>query len=668
MTGVIQYQFSEGRIGGLYDLNHSQGSAGQVSLKVRHGVEIMRSSKRRADSALVVTGNPNVGKSVLFHLLTGRYVNVSNYPGTTVMVSEGKAALDGREYRVKDTPGLNSLTASSEDELVARDLILKEDGVILQIADAKNLPRALTLTLEIAEAGRPLVLNLNMMDEARERRIQIDSSRLSELLDIPVVPTVATQRVGLDKLRHALPAARRARAQVTYPPVIEEALAEIEGLIPQGLAAPRAWALLWLSRDAACEGFFKGELEPEALKALTRVRAIAEDRTSYPLSYLIAQARRIEAARMAQAVMRREGSGSRTVLKRAGDLAMHPVWGLFFLGGVLALMYIAVGDWAAQKGVGFLEEVVFGRFFVPWAEAAVRATIPWELAQSFLIGEYGILTMAAPYAFAIILPIVGMFFLFFGMVEDVGYLPRLAVMANRFLRCVGLNGKAVLPLVLGLGCDTMATMTTRILDTRRDRILATLLLALGIPCSAQLGVVMAMLAPLSWLGTAIWLAVLAGVLVVVGKAAAKLIGGEESPFLYEIPPLRWPKWSNVLIKTLGRLEWYVREAVPLFFLGTAALFALDRSGILRILERTGSPLVVSWLGLPAKATGAFIMGFLRRDFGAAGFYDLQRNGFLTGTQTVVSLVTLTLFVPCIAQYFMMIKERGLKTASLMALL
>ena len=260
-----------------------------------------------------------------------------------------------------------------------------------------------------------------------------------------------------------------------------------------------------------------------------------------------------------------------------------------------------------------------------------------------------------------------MFFLCFGLLEDVGYLPRLAVMANRACRVVGVNGKAVLPLVLGLGCDTMATMTTRILETRRDRLLVTLLLALGIPCSAQLGVVMAMLAGQPLWALVAWVGVVLAVMMIVGRVAARILPGESSPFLYELPPLRLPQLSNVLIKTLGRVEWYVREAVPLFFLGTLMLFLLNAFGLLHLLERWLRPIIVGWLGLPPAATAAFLVGFLRRDFGAAGLFALERSGSLNTIQIVVSLVTITLFVPCIAQYFMMVKEHGAKTATVVAL-
>jgi ferrous iron transport protein B len=246
--------------------------------------------------------------------------------------------------------------------------------------------------------------------------------------------------------------------------------------------------------------------------------------------------------------------------------------------------------------------------------------------------------------------------------EDSGYLPRLAVMTNRIFKRIGLNGKAVLPMVLGLGCDTMATMTTRILETEKDRTIVTLLLALGVPCSAQLGVILGMFSGLPVFYFLVWIALILIILVVVGYLAARVIPGETSDFVLEIPPLRIPQLSNVMVKTLARVEWYLKEAVPLFILGTLILFAMHKANILILLEKVTTPLIVYFLGLPAKVTEAFIIGFLRRDYGAAGLFVLAKDGQLNPHQILVSLVTLTLFIPCIAQFFMMVKERGLKKA------
>ncbi len=316
----------------------------------------------------------------------------------------------------------------------------------------------------------------------------------------------------------------------------------------------------------------------------------------------------------------------------------------------------------AQFLVRFLEENIFGRYLNPWAIKIADLIIPFPFIRELFVGDYGIITMALTYAIAIILPIIGTFFLAFGILEDSGYLPRLAVMANKVFKIMGLNGKAVLPMVLGLGCDTMATLTARILETKKEKIIVTLLLALGVPCSAQLGVVLGMLAGLSLKAVALWAGIITGILFIVGYLAAKVIPGDESDFLLELPPIRIPQLSNILIKTLARVEWYLKEAVPLFILGTVILFLSHKLNLLNAMERITTPLVVDFLGLPPKAAESFIIGFLRRDYGAAGLFAMAKKGELDNVQILVSLVTITLFVPCIANLFMIIKERGFKTA------
>jgi ferrous iron transport protein B len=251
------------------------------------------------------------------------------------------------------------------------------------------------------------------------------------------------------------------------------------------------------------------------------------------------------------------------------------------------------------------------------------------------------------------------------MLEDSGHLPRLAIMVNRIFKTIGLNGKAVLPMVLGLGCCTMATLTTRILETKKERIIVTFLLALAIPCSAQLGVIMGMLSSISPMATLIWVGVLVVVLFLAGYLASIIVPGDPSDFILELPPIRMPKLKNIFMKTIGRIEWYLKEAVPLFVLGTLILFTADKTMLLKLVEKAGSPIVVNLLGLPPKTTEAFLIGFLRRDYGAAGLFTMQKAGLLTPVQVLVSVVTITLFVPCIAQFFVTIKERGMKTAVIM---
>jgi ferrous iron transport protein B len=272
--------------------------------------------------------------------------------------------------------------------------------------------------------------------------------------------------------------------------------------------------------------------------------------------------------------------------------------------------------------------------------------------------------MGLTYAIAIVLPIVGTFFLAFGILEDSGYLPRLAIMSNRIFRVIGLNGKAILPMVLGLGCDTMATMTARILESRKERLIVTILLALGVPCSAQLGAILGLTMHVSAMGFLTVALVVFSQLLLVGYAAARLLPGGRSDFIFEIPPLRVPRLSNIIVKTYLRVIWFLREAIPLFLAGTLFLFLAAESGLLAILERLLSPITTGWLSLPPEITWIFILGFLRRDYAAAGLYELVRVDppVLTANQVVVALVVITLFVPCVANFLVMIKEQGIRKA------
>ena len=261
--------------------------------------------------------------------------------------------------------------------------------------------------------------------------------------------------------------------------------------------------------------------------------------------------------------------------------------------------------------------------------------------------------------------IVGTFFIVFSIIEDSGYLPRLAMLIDRIFKVIGLNGRAVIPMVLGLGCDTMATIVTRTQETKRERVITTFLLALAIPCSAQLGVIFAILSG-NGLALLIWGGVVALVFLLVGYLASKILPGERASFYMEIPPLRLPKISNVLTKTYTRLQWYFFEVLPIFILASILLWLGKLTGVFDFIIGGLEPLV-EFIGLPPEASVAFLYGFFRRDFGAAGLYDLNSSGVLVGIPLVVAAVTLTLFIPCIAQFSVMWKERGKKTALAIAL-
>jgi len=612
---------------------------------------------------VILIGNPNVGKSVIFNYLTGKYVTVSNYPGTTVEVSIGTMAVHGKKVQVLDTPGVNSLIPMSEDEKVTRDILLKESNShLIQVMDTKNIRRGLLISLQLLEMGLPFIVLLNMWDEAKSRGIEIKTQALSERLGAPVLKTVATRQKGLEKIKENLQDRPLSSIPINYTGAIESGISQIIALLPEASISKRSLALMLLSGDESLAEWLHHHLSENEILRIEKIRQEIQIHFADSIGYLINQARLQKVDELLSQVMGIRGKAPQSISSFLGNLSIHPFWGIPILLSILWITYEFVGVFGAQTSVKFLEETFFGRWLLPSITPLIQRFIPIPFLQEFLIGPYGVITMALTYAIAIVLPIVGCFFLAFGLMEDSGYLPRLAVMTNQIFKKMGLNGKAVLPMVLGLGCDTMATMTTRILDTEKDRTIVTLLLALGVPCSAQLGVVLGMFASLPVLYLLIWIFIIAGLLVVVGYLAARVIPGEGSDFILEIPPLRIPLISNVAVKTLARIEWYLKEAVPLFILGTLILFILHKTKILTFLEWAATPLIVHLLDLPAKATEAFLIGFLRRDYGAAGLFMLAKEGQLNSHQILVSLVTMTLFIPCIAQFFMMAKERGLKKA------
>ncbi len=614
---------------------------------------------------VILVGNPNVGKSVVFGTLTGRYVNVSNYPGTTVEVTRGEARDRGSVFEVIDTPGVYSLLPMSEDERVTRDILMREPGArVLQVCDAKNMRRSLMITIQLAEMGVPLVLAVNMADEARNGGGMPRLDLLEERLGVAVVATVAVRKKGTDRLLPLLERPQHAVAAVHYGDRIEEGVARMEALLPEGTpVGKRALALMLLCGDDSLAPWLSENVAGDRIRQMNAVRNRLLETVGEELTYRVNQVRLAWIDRLLAASGREEAPARGADLaQRFGQVAMDPVYGIPVLLGVLFLAYEFVGVFGAGYLVDLLQRGLFDGWIVPGVAWAADRVIPWGIARDFLVGPYGMVSMALSYAVAIVLPIVGTFFFGFGILEDSGYLPRLAVMVDRGFKSIGCNGKAVLPMVLGLGCDTMATLTTRILETRKERLIVTLLLALGVPCSAQLGVILGMLADVGAAATAVWLLLLLGVIFVVGFLAAKVIPGESSDFILEIPPIRWPKPGNLLVKTMARIEWYLREAVPLFVLGTLILFVADRFGWLLWLQKAAEPLVVSVLDLPPKTAEAFLIGFLRRDYGAAGLFRMAKDGMLDHLQVVVSLVTITLFIPCLANLLVIVKEHGARVA------
>ena len=616
--------------------------------------------------AILLVGHPNVGKSVLFHRLTGAYVNVSNYPGTTVEVTQAPARFDA-SATLLDTPGVLALPSRSDDERATMRALLNETSrCLVQVGDAKNLRRTLTLTALLAELGVPMVLALNMHDEAMARGVTVDIPALAEELAIPVLATVATGGEGMGELTSSIARAAVPDPLLHYDPLLEEEITLLAAAIathaPHPSLAARGLAILFLGNDTEVDSWLRQHAGP-AYAQLDALRRAASLRAEEDLPGLLARQRTEAADALATSVSQRAVRSSPLLAQRIGQAVVHPLWGIPILLGVLYAVYLFVGVFGATTLVGLLEEDLFDGILNPAVTDFVTTQIGNNGLSDLLVGQYGLWTMGMTYALALILPIVSTFFIAFGVLEDSGYLPRLTVIANRLFAAIGLNGRAVLPMVLGLGCVTMATLTTRILHSPRERLITTFLLALAIPCSAQLGVVLGMLGGVSFTAVVIWALAMVGVLLLAGFLAAKLIPGRRIPLVTEMPPMRLPILGNVLKKTGGRLKWYLIEVIPLFLLGTFIMFALDKLGALPAIIEAGEPLVTGWLGLPKEASAAFVMGFLRRDFGATGLFVMAES--LSPIQAVVGMITITLFIPCFASLMMMVKEQGTKTAMAM---
>ncbi len=612
---------------------------------------------------IILVGNPNVGKSVLFNALTGAYTTVSNYPGTSVEISRGHAELGGGRFAILDTPGMYSLLPITEEERVAREILLKErHHLIIHVIDARNLDRMLPMTLQLIEAGLPVMLVVNILDESERLGMSIDINLLQEKLGIPVIGAATARKRGLKEIREAISAFDgKRRAVFGYASDLERDILKVASLLHGDYSLhTRALALLLLQRDeevaelvAATEGGGYAAIE-------AAVNAVVFERRS-DLHLRISLERKRVCRGILDGVVQQEERSGIPFGERLSGWMMNPWTGFPILLVALYFgLYQFVGNFGAGTIVDVLEGTLFEEIINPWVIAQANHFIPWYWLNELLVGEYGVFTLGVRYAVALVLPIVGTFFLAFSVIEDTGYFPRLAMLVDRIFKKIGLNGRAVIPMVLGFGCDTMATMVTRTLETVRERIIATVLLALAIPCSAQLGVILGLLSGVPG-ALMVWTLAMTVIFLVIGFLAARVVPGELPMFYMEIPPLRLPQLSNVLVKTLTRMQWYFLEIFPLFIIASVILWAGKLTGALNGMVIWMRP-VMDLLGLPSEAASAFIFGFFRRDFGAAGLYDLQTSGLLTPVQLTVAAVTLTLFVPCVAQFLMMKKERGWKVS------
>ncbi len=584
----------------------------------------------QADKKIVLAGNPNVGKSIFFNYLTGIYVSVSNYPGTTLDISSGKMG----DAAVFDTPGVYGVGSINDEERVARDFIMSAD-IIINVVDASHLERDLFLTQQLIDLDKKIIVALNMMDEVEKNNISIDLIALEKELGVPVIPTTAAKNRGLDQLKKSIEKAVTGNDIFRSNPELKEKFDEMK-LESENSAD----ALMILEEDENIRCKYKNIKEiPDLREEIYTARRQRVDQiTAKVLSY---------------------DENSSQFARKIGSYMLQPITAIPMLLVLLYLMYQFIGVFVAQTVVNFTEGYLFAGLYEPMIRRIIANTIGLEnLFGEILAGEYGILTMAVTYIFGLLLPLVAGFYFLLSILEDSGYLPRIAVLMDRLLQKIGLNGRAIIPMLLGFGCVTMATITTRLLGTKRERIIAIFLLGLAIPCSAQLGVIAGLIAQLDVYYILVYVLTIFAVYVLAGTFLNKVLPGESSDLLIDLPPIRLPDIKNVFNKTYQQTVAFVKEAGPIFVLGAFLITVMQKSGLLALITKAAEPVTVNWLGLPADTATAFVMGIIRRDFGAAGLTAIS----LTPAEVTISLITLTLFVPCIAAMMIMVKERNLKEA------
>jgi ferrous iron transport protein B len=605
-------------INGQFEMNESQPSHFE---KHRH-MKLGFLERELEKPTIVLVGNPNVGKSLVFNHLSGLYVDVSNYPGTTVDLVKGSY----KHYVVFDTPGIYGISSLNDEERVARDIILEAD-IIINVVDATHLERDLFLTQQLIDTGKKVIVALNFMDEVRKQRIEINIDRLSHFLGVDVIPTIAVQKAGFDELEKAIARAREGTQRQELHALLHSMLS---------MVGSQAEALLILEGDpyvARRHGVPAGPYQE-------RIYIDRRNRVNYIVNQVL--------------VDRSTRVNLSAVL---GRLAMRPLTGIPMIAVALYLLYLFVGKLVAQDIVNFTEGHIGEALWEPWVRSFIGSLTDWPAwLETILIGEFGVLTMTVTYLLFLLLPLVIGFYVALSLLEDSGYLPRLATLVDRLLNFLGLNGRAVIPLILGFGCVTSATITTRLLGTEREKTIATTILQFATPCSAQLAVIAALLAGAGFAAMLDYAIVILLVYIAIGTLLNKLLKGESAPLLIDLPPMRMPRLRNILRKTSVRTYQFMKEATPWFFVGAFVVGVMQVTGLLEVWQRALVPLTTRWLQLPPKAATAFVMGIVRRDFGAAGLYSMA----LSPMQVVVALVTITLFVPCIASLMVMLKERGLK--------
>jgi len=602
---------------------------------------------------VILVGQPNSGKSTLFNALAGYRAVISNYPGTTVEAMEAKASLAGERVRLVDTPGIYSLSDATLEERVTKQILIEtRPDVVVDLLDATSLEKGLYFTLQLMEASLPLVIALNFVGEARAKGIRVSPDELAGLLGAPVFPIDPIHKIGIDRFaRGALNLPARRGFIVTYDDHIERAIEMVEEDLPEDLPFPKRFvAVRILEGDEDLRGYLKDE------RTIDRVRVAIPEHPN--LREDIAVNRHGVAAYIARLVTaftkREEGSGWQERLDR---IFLNPTWGMLvtivsLLGMFAGLLYLG----------GFVQDFlssIIQEFILPGIHH-LSIGLPGYVGmmlESAVVGTSAGVAIAIPYVF--------LFYLFLGLLEDLGVLPRFILMLDRILRRVNLPGRAIIPMLLGMGCTVPAMTSTRILESRADRMKVAALLAV-IPCSSRTAIILGVVGHFAGILPALGIYVIAFFLMIVMGLLFKKGSVSPPPLLLELPPYRQPILRGVALKSWLRMREFVYVVIPLLIIGGASYGLLKWFGLEGVLFDPLRFITVGWLRLPKEAITPLVYGFLQKDLTPAMLSSVFGTTHLLSVMTPLQLFTFgmasTFQVPCVVAFGVTVKELGWRWA------
>jgi len=613
---------------------------------------------------IVVVGNMNVGKTTLFARMCGRETTSANIPGSTVAINTGR--IKGTDKYAFDTPGICSIFSDNEDEKASGNLLLphKSDNDIqgiLLMADAKNMKRSIAVAIRYAEYGIPMLLDINMIDEAAPRGIKIDYERLSEILGIDVCTTIAREGIGVQKVIASLADMRTANKLIEYPEWIEQFVEIVAKLLKPEDISPRSIGLLLLAGDSGIEEYVESKFGAGMLEQL---KDLADEyREEEPMScvILLTNLYSKKAEQIVHEVQKVETPAKNPFIIKFGDWCTQLSTGIPIAATVLYIIYLFVGLFGATFLVDTINSVIFEGFLIPWT-TKLMAFIPSAFIRDMIVDpDFGILPTGVFLALGLVLPVLFCFYIAFGILEDSGYLSRISIMLDKLLQKMGLNGKSVIPLIMGFSCVTMAILTTRMLDTKREKNIASFLLLLGMPCAPLLAVMFIILGKMPISASITVFGIIFLQIVIAGFLADKILPGGRTPLFMEIPPMRLPKLFQILKMSWSKTYFFMKEAVPVFILASLIVFLFERAGGLAALERVAEPIINDFMGLPVESVQVFIKTIIRRESGATEIQHL--SSLYDNVQLVVNLLVMTFLSPCMNATIVLFKERGSKAAA-----